>query len=65
MTPLMLVNTSVLVTDSVTNIAVSSAGSATDVRGNRNSRTSRHAAPIMARVLRRMNQLRAANSLSM
>ncbi len=64
MTPLTLVNTRVLVTDSVTNIAASSAGSATEDSGNLNSRTSRTAAPMIARVLSRMNQLRAANSLS-
>ena len=65
MTPLMLVNTNVLVTDSVTNIAASSAGSATEDSGNRSSRTSRTPAMMTARVLSRMNQLRAANSLSM
>ena len=37
----MLVNTSVLVTDSVQNIASSRAGSATEVSENLNSRTSR------------------------
>ena len=64
MQPLILVKTNVLVTDSVQNIASSSAGSATEVSGNLNSRTSRQAAAMMANVLIRMNQLRAANSLS-
>jgi hypothetical protein len=61
MHPLILVNTRVLVTDSVQNIATSRAGSATEVSGNLNSFTSRQAARMMARVLMRMNQLRAAN----
>ena len=58
----MLVNTRVLVTDSVTNIAASRAGSATEVSEKLNSRTSRQAATIIATVLRTMNQLRAANT---
>ena len=53
----MLVNTSVLVTDSVQNIASSRAGSATEVSEKPNSRTSRQAATIIATVLKNTNQL--------
>ena len=60
--PLTLVNTRVLVTDSVQNIASSSAGSATELSRNPKSRTSTHAATMIATVLMAMNQLRDANS---
>ena len=55
--PLILVKTMVLVTDSVQNIASSSAGSATDVSEKPNSRTNRQAAMIIATVLIATNQL--------
>ena len=56
MQPLMLPKTSVLTTLSVQNIATSRAGKATDANENLNSRTSRHAAMMMAIVLNVMNQ---------
>ena len=58
----MLVNTIVLVTDSVQNMASSSAGSATDVSEKPNSRTNRQAAMIIATVLIATNQLCEANT---
>ena len=58
----MLVKTSVLVTDSVQNIASSRAGSATEVSEKPNSRTNRQAAMIIARVLKATNQLCEANT---
>ena len=54
---MILVNTMVLVTDSVQNMASSSAGRATDVSEKPNNRTSRHAAMIIATVFRATNQL--------
>ncbi len=65
MQPLMLVKTSVLVTDSVRNIAVSRAGSATEVNEKPNNRTSRQAAAMIATVLAATNQLCAAKIVSM
>src|SRR6476619_2613858 len=56
MQPLMLPKTNVLTTLSVQNIATSRAGKATDANENLNSRTSRHAAMMMAIVLNVMNQ---------
>src|SRR6516162_4596314 len=54
--PLMLVNTSVLVTLSVQNMASSRAGAATDVSVNLNSRSIRYQAIRIATVLIRMNR---------
>ena len=56
--PLMLVNTSVLVTLSVQNMASSSAGAATEDSVNLNNRSSRYQASRMATVLIRMNRYR-------
>ena len=47
MQPLILVNTSVLVTDSVTNAAASSAGNAGELSENLNSRTRKQQAAMM------------------
>ncbi len=58
----MLVNTRVLVTDSVQNIASSRAGSATDDSAKPNIRTRRQAAMIIATVLKNTNQLCEANT---
>ena len=52
----MLVKTSVLVTDSVQNIARSSAGAATEVTLNLNNRSSTYAAKTMAALLIAMNR---------
>ncbi len=54
----MLVKTSVLVTDSVQNIASSRAGAATELRLNLNIRNSRYAAATMAALLIAMNRYR-------
>ena len=54
---MILVKTMVLVTDSVQNIASSSAGKATDVSENPNNRTNRQAATIIATVFITTNQL--------
>src|SRR5580692_3937145 len=56
--PLMLVNTSVLVTLSVQNMASSRAGAATEDTVNLNNRSSRYQAIRMATVLIRMNKYR-------
>src|SRR3954452_13019529 len=58
MQPLMLPKTSVFTTLSVQNIATRRAGNATDVNENLNSRTSKHAAMMIAIVLKVMNQYR-------
>ena len=52
----MLVNTSVLVTLSVQNMASSSAGAATEDSVNLNNRSSRYQASRIATVLIRMNR---------
>jgi len=62
MQPLMLAKTSVLMTDSVQNIATSSAGNATEPMLNLNNRTRRYAARIIATVLKKMNQYRDAST---
>src|SRR3977135_1482305 len=62
MQPLMLPKTSVLTTLSVQNIATIKAGRATDASEYLNSRTSRHAAMMMAIVLKVMNQYRDAST---
>ena len=58
----MLVNTSVLVTLSVQNIASSRAGAATDASVNLNSRSRKYAASRIAMVLKVMNQYRDAST---
>ena len=62
MMPLMFAKTNVLTTASVQNIAASSAGKATDVIENLNSRTRKYAAKIIATVLKKMNQYRDAST---
>ena len=62
MMPLMFAKTNVLTTASVQNIAASSAGNATEVTVNLNSRISRYAAKIIATVLKKMNQYRDAST---
>ena len=56
MTPLMLVKTSVLVTDSVQNIASSKAGAATEVSLKLNIRSSTYPASTMATLLTATNK---------
>ena len=65
MQPLMLVNTRVLVTDSVTKARRQQGGQGGEDHENLNSRTSSTQARMIATVLSRMNQLRAAKMLSM